>query len=375
MIYLDNAATTLIKPETVYSAVLNAMKCAANAGRGGYSEASAAMNMIYDTRCRAAELFGIDNPERIVFTQNATHSLNTAIKGVLKYGSHAVITSMEHNSVLRPVFSLARKKMITYSVAPADRYGCVAAESIVNELKPSTALIVVTHASNVCGTVNDIYDIRRKTGDIPLLIDASQSAGLVKIDMKRLKKTLLAFPGHKGLYGPQGTGGLYIPEDMEVSTLTEGGTGSVSESPMQPQFLPDRFESGTLNTPGIAGLGMGIKYVSENFDEISEHEKKLTAILIEGIKKLSGARLLGYDSTEGRVGVVSAVFFDRDCVELANALGESFGVAVRGGLHCSPLAHKTLGTTLSGALRFSAGAFNTEDEAEKAVYYLKKIAE
>lgn len=375
MIYLDNAATTLIKPESVYSAVLNAMRCAANAGRGGYSEASAAMNLVYDARRRAAELFGIDNPERIVFTQNATHSLNIAIKGVLKYGSHAVITSMEHNSVLRPVFSLARKKMITYSVALADRYGCVPADAIVNELKPSTALIVVTHASNVCGTVNDIYNIRRKTGDIPMLIDASQSAGLVKIDMKRLKNTLLAFPGHKGLYGPQGTGGLYIPEDIEISPLTEGGTGSVSESPMQPPFLPDRFESGTLNTPGIAGLGMGIKYVSENFDRIQETEKSITEILIYGIKRIKGARLLGYDSAEGRVGVVSAAFGKRDCVELANSLGEDFGVAVRGGLHCSPLAHKTLGTSMSGALRFSVGAFNTGEEAEKAVHYLKKIAE
>lgn len=375
MIYFDNAATTLIKPETVYSTVLNAMRCAANAGRGGYSEASAAMNLVYDARRRAAELFGIDNPERIVFTQNATHSLNIAIKGVLKYGSHAVITSMEHNSVLRPVFSLARKKMITYSVALADRYGCVAADAIVNELKPSTALIVVTHASNVCGTVNDIYNIRRKTGDIPMLIDASQSAGLVKIDMKRLKNTLLAFPGHKGLYGPQGTGGLYIPEDIEVSPLTEGGTGSLSESPMQPPFLPDRFESGTLNTPGIAGLGMGIKYVSENFDRIQETEKNITEILIYGIKRIKGARLLGYDSVEGRVGVVSAAFERRDCVELANSLDEDFGVAVRGGLHCSPLAHKTLGTSMSGALRFSVGAFNTGEEAEKAVHYLKKIAE
>lgn len=375
MIYFDNAATTLIKPETVYSAVLNAMRCAANAGRGGYSEASAAMELVYDARSRAAELFGIDNPERIVFTQNATHSLNIAIKGILKYGSHAVMTSMEHNSVLRPLFSLARKKMITYSVAPADRYGFAAAESIANEVRAGTALIVVTHASNVCGTVNDIYDIRRKTGDVPLLIDASQSAGLVKIDMKRLKNTLLAFPGHKGLYGPQGTGGLYIPDGMEVSTLTEGGTGSVSESPLQPAFLPDRFESGTLNTPGISGLGMGIKYVSENFDEISAREKKLTKILIEGIKKIKGAKLLGYDSADGRVGVVSAVFENRDCVELANALGSRFGVSVRGGLHCAPLAHKTLGTGASGALRFSVGAFNTEEEAEKSLHYLKKIAE
>ena len=375
MIYLDNAATTLIKPETVYTAVLNAMRCAANAGRGGYSEASAAMNLIYDTRCRAAELFGITSPERIVFTQNATHSLNIAIKGVLKYGSHAVITSMEHNSVFRPIFSLARKKFITYSVAQGDKFGFVPAESIINEIKPGTSLIVVTHASNVCGTVNDIYEIRRKTGDIPLLIDASQSAGIVKIDMKRLKNTLLAFPGHKGLYGPQGTGGLYIPEGIEVSPLMEGGTGSVSESPVQPSFLPDRFESGTLNSSGISGLGMGIKYVSENFDDITEKEKRLTKILISGIKKLKGVRLLGYEGTEGRVGVVSVCFEKADCVDVANELGSSYGVAVRGGLHCSPLAHKTLGTAGCGALRFSVGAFNSEEDVEKALHYLKKIIE
>lgn len=375
MIYFDNAATTFQKPDTVYSAVLDAMKNAANAGRGGYAEASAAMNFVYETRCRAAELFGIQSPERIIFTLNATHSLNIAIKGIVRQGMHVVITSMEHNSVLRPVFSLAKNNVITYSVAAADEFGFVSAEAVADKITPDTGLIIITHVSNVCGTINDICKIRKKTGRIPLLADVSQSAGIVKTDISKLDNTLIAFPGHKGLYGPQGTGGLYIPEGIELLPFAEGGTGSVSESPEQPDFLPDRFESGTLNVPGIAGLGKGIEFVSEHYEEIAVREKIVTEILISGIKKIRGANLAGYDSADGRTGVISVGFKNRDCVEIANKLGSEYSVAVRAGLHCAPLAHKSLGTIENGTVRFSVGAFNTADEAEKAIFYLKKIAE
>ncbi len=374
MIYLDNAATTMIKPDSVYESVINSMKTSANAGRGGYGAALKSSEMIFEAREAAAKLFSIADPERIVFTPNATYALNTAIKGISTYGGHMVISSMEHNSVLRPMQALADKKIITYSVAKADRYGLVTADSIINEIRKNTRLIVVTHISNVCGTINDIYDIRQKTGDIPLLIDAAQSAGIANIDMTRLKNTMLAFPGHKGLYGPQGTGGLYIPQGIELNTLTEGGTGSESESTRQPAFLPDRFESGTMNAPGIAGLKSGIEFVLQKTPKkLLEHELTLAGRLITELKKIPKLRITGYDDTNSRSGVVSFYVKDTDCVEICNALESKFSIASRGGLHCAPLAHSTLGTLFCGAVRLSIGAFNTENDIDTALFAIKKL--
>ena len=374
MIYLDNAATTLIKPQKVYDEVMWCMKSSANAGRGDYGASAESSRVIFETRLSLARLFNITSPERIVFTCNATHSLNTAIKGFAGFGGHIVISGMEHNSVLRPVQNLADRGIITYSIAKADRFGTVYPESIINEIRKNTQLIVITHVSNVCGTVNDIYEIRRQTGKIPMLIDASQSAGVIDIDMERLENSMLAFPGHKGLYGPQGTGGLYIPDTFELRTLMEGGTGSESENSRQPSELPDKFESGTMNSPGIAGLDAGVEFVLEKTPvEILRHELLLAREIIDHISKLEGVRICGYPDMENRTGVVAFCVKGRDCVEICTRLSEEFSIASRGGLHCAPLAHQSLGTFSCGAVRFSPGAFTTADEVDFAMFALKKI--
>ena len=374
MIYLDNAATTFIKPTEVYDEVIRCMKETANAGRGGYGAAMKSSEIIFKARDAAAKLFNIENSERIVFTYNATCSLNTAIKGFVSFGGHVVISGMEHNSVLRPVQNLSDRGIITYSVAKTDRFGCVDSESIINEIRKNTQLIVITHVSNVCGTINDIYEIRRRTGRIPLLVDAAQSAGILNIDMQKLPYTMLAFPGHKGLYGPQGTGGLYIPDGVEVRTLVEGGTGSESENSRQPGIMPDKFESGTMNTSGIAGLGKGIEFVLKNTTEgLLSHELKLTDSLLYELKKINNVRTSGYEDCKNRTGVVAFNVKNRDCVEICTRLSDEYSVAARGGLHCSPLAHQSLGTFSSGAIRFSVGAFTTEEDIEFAVFALKKI--
>ncbi len=372
MIYLDNAATTLIKPEEVYTTVNTVMRSAANPGRGGYTQSLKSSEYIFETREKLAKLFNISDPERIVFTKNASEALNTAIKGRLKFGGHAVISSMEHNSVLRPVHRMALSGLITYSVAKADCQGFVNADSVSLEIRRNTQLIVITHASNVCGSINDIYEIREKTGDIPLLLDVSQTAGICDINIKKLPRTMLAFPGHKGLYGPQGTGGLYVPEDIELSTITEGGTGSLSESLNQPDFLPDRFESGTLNTPGIAGLGAGVDFILEQGDRIYRHEKELTRLFLTLLSQITDVKIIGTPKSEGRLGVISCAFENADCVEVATFLDTEYNVSTRAGLHCAPLAHRTLGTEKTGTIRFSPGAFNTEEEIEKVISYLKK---
>lgn len=374
MIYLDNAATTLIKPQKVYDEVIRSMKFSANAGRGDYGASSESSKIIFDTRLSLSKLFGITNPERIVFTCNATHALNTAIKGFVSYGGHVVLSGMEHNSVLRPVQNLSDRGIITYSVAKADRYGETSPESIINEIRKNTRLVVITHASNVCGTVNDIYEIRRQLGKIPMLIDAAQSAGILDIDMAKLPDTMLAFPGHKGLYGPQGTGGLYIPEGFELRTLTEGGTGSESENSRQPDMFPDKFESGTMNTPGIAGLGAGVEFVLEKTPKkLSEHELKLAGMIIDELKKLDAVKINGYDHTENRTGVVSFGIKNCDCVKVCTELSGKYSIACRGGLHCAPLAHQALGTFSVGAIRLSPGAFTTEEEIDFTLYAIKKI--
>lgn len=374
MIYLDNAATTLIKPPEVYEEVLRCMKTAANAGRGGYGASFTSSQVIFDTRCLAAKLFNIKKPDRIVFTSNTTHSLNIAIKGFVNFGGHIVISSMEHNSVLRPVQNLADRGIATYSIAQSDNFGYVQPESILNEVRKNTRLIVITHVSNVCGSINDIYEIRRQTGKIPILIDAAQSAGILKIDMEKLPNCMLAFPGHKALYGPQGTGGLYIPEGFEIRTLIEGGTGSESENIRQPSFLPDRFESGTMNAPGIAGLGAGLEFVLKNGEEqLLEHELSYTKIILDELKKISGIKILGNTETECRTGVVAFNIKGKDCVDICTGLSEKYQVATRGGLHCAYLAHRSLGSLKCGAVRLSVGAFTTYDDIEFAMFALKKV--
>ncbi len=378
MIYLDNAATSWPKPECVYREVGEFLRRAgANPGRGGHALAREAQAMVESVREDLAHFFNIEDPSQFVFTGNATEALNLAIKGVLAKGGHAVLSSMEHNAVSRPLFALeaAGAKV---SVVQADQQGLVSVDDVVAAVGPDTRLIALTHASNVTGglmPISEVGEFARQRG-ITFLVDASQTVGERPIDLNTLPVDLLAFPGHKALLGPTGTGALYVRKGCELEPLLHGGTGTHSELLEQPSETPYRYESGTLNTSGIAGLGAALQYISEvGLEQIASTIREHTLTFLDGCSDISGLRILGPQSPELRVGVVSVVadFLNPD--ELAYILDQVYGIAVRAGLHCAPLAHKTLGTFPQGAVRFSFSHFNTAADVQHALQALREIAE
>ncbi|MDP4132543.1 MAG: aminotransferase class V-fold PLP-dependent enzyme [Bacillota bacterium] len=374
MIYLDNAATTWQKPPEVYDAVMYAMKNASSPGRGAYSGARRASDIVFEARERLASLFNIDYPERIAFTCNSTQALNTGLKGIAESGDTIVISSMEHNSVLRPAYKM-KDQGVNLKIVNADKNGIVNPEEIQKALYGGTKLLCLNHASNVCGSVNDIEKIgsmAKKMGVI-FMVDVAQSAGTIPIDVKKCNIDILAFPGHKGLLGPQGTGGIYIGEGITLKTLTEGGTGSLSESYYQPDILPDRYESGTLNVPGIAGLSAGCKFILKHgIDSIAKSERELTKMLAEDLSVIPGVKLYGTGDYLNNAAVLS-ITTPMDCVELSGRLNSEYKISTRAGLHCAPLAHKTLGTFESGTTRFSPGIFNTKRDIKQTAYAVEKI--
>lgn len=376
MIYLDNAATTYPKPNEVYENVMDAMKrYGANPGRGSHAMAIEGAKMIYDTREEIAELFNFDNPLNVIYTFNATDSLNLAIKGSLQPGDHVITTAMEHNSVLRPVFEL-QNNGITNTIVECNNDGTIELSNIEKAIKHNTKLIITTHVSNLTGTIMPIEEIGElcRYYGIPYLVDAAQSAGVLEIDMKKMNIDLLAFPGHKGLLGPQGTGGLLIRDGFKLKEIREGGTGSESSKLTQPDFYPDKFESGTLNLPGIAGLNAGVKYIkSKGTKSILSHENKLIELFINGIKNNDKIKIYGSKDISKRCGVIPLNIMGLDSSELAYILDSEYEIAVRPGLHCAPLAHKTIGTDKLGAVRFSVGPFNTESDINAAVNALNEI--
>ena len=377
MIYLDNAATTFPKPEAVYNAMMDCMKnYCANPGRAGHKLAMKAAREIYDTRENIAKLFNIDNPMNIVFTNNATDSLNLAIKGVVNKGDHIITTSMEHNSVIRPIKAL-EKVGVENTIVQCDEQGFLNIDDLEKAIKPNTKLIVTTHASNVCGTLIDIKSISEIANkhNILYLIDASQTVGVYDIDLKDIKADMLAAPGHKGLLGPQGTGILYIREGLNIDILKEGGTGSRSEDLFQPDLLPDKYESGTHNTPGIVGLNEGVKFIfKEGIDKIKEHEEELCKYMLERLEEVPNIKIYGPKDANKRASVISINIGNMDSGEITFLLDSEYDIATRSGIHCAPLAHKTLGTLEQGAVRFSIGYFNTKEEIDKAINALKEIA-
>ena len=377
MIYLDNAATTFPKPEAVYNAMMDCMKnYCANPGRAGHKLAMKAAREIYDTRENIAKLFNIDNPMNIVFTNNATDSLNLAIKGVVNKGDHIITTSMEHNSVIRPIKAL-EKVGVENTIVQCDDQGFLNIDDLEKAIKPNTKLIVTTHASNVCGTLIDIKAISEIANkhNILYLIDASQTVGVYDIDLKDIKADMLAAPGHKGLLGPQGTGILYIREGLNIDILKEGGTGSRSEDLFQPDLFPDKYESGTHNTPGIVGLNEGVKFIfKEGIDKIKEHEEELCKYMLERLEEVPNIRIYGPKDANKRASVISINIGNMDSGEITFLLDSEYDIATRSGIHCAPLAHKTLGTLEQGAVRFSIGYFNTKEEIDKAINALKEIA-
>ena len=375
MIYLDNAATSWPKPDAVGEAMVACIKnYGANPGRSGHRLAMQAGEKIYECRENLARLFGIGDPLRIAFTANATEAINLAVKGLLAAGDHVLISSMEHNAVVRPLKKL-ESRGVELSVVKADPGGRVDLKDIEKSIKPNTRLLIVTHSSNVTGTVNDVQSIGSlaRAHKIIFMVDAAQTAGKYPVDVELMNIDLLAFPGHKGLLGPQGTGGLYVREGLTLDTLKEGGTGSVSESLEQPDFLPDRYESGTLNTPGIAGLNEGVKYILDTgIDNIRQHEKQLEEQMLKGLGQIPGVKAYGSNNPE--LGVISITIDGRDCNEVGNELDDKYGIAVRGGLHCAFLAHETMGTQNTGTVRFSIGPFNTTGDIEQAITAVKTIA-
>ena len=374
MIYLDNGATTFPKPKVVTDKIMECyLGYAGNPGRSGHKLAMKMDLEIYETREKICKLINGTEVLNVIFTFNATDSLNLAIKGVLEEGDHVITTSMEHNSVLRPLNQLRKEGKIELSIVYADDKGYIDPKKIFEALTP----IVTTHMSNVFGTIVDIKAIGDfcKENNILYLVDASQSIGVLDIDVQEMNIDLLAFPGHKALFGPMGTGALYIKEGIIVKPLKEGGTGSYSHSIDQPDLYPDSLESGTPNGVGIIALGKGIDFINEvGIENIRNHEMSLKNHFIELLKDNEDVILYGtLDDRQG--AVVSLNVKDMDSSEISYILSDEFDIYTRPGFHCAPLAHKTMGTEELGAIRFSFGYYNTLEEVEKTVEALLNIIE
>ena len=376
MIYFDNAATTLQKPPCVARAVLEAMSTFGNPGRGVHEPAMAASRAIYDARCALARLFHGENPARIAFTANATQALNTAIKGILNPGDHVITTAMEHNSVLRPLYEL-EEKGVELTILPADKQGRVEYEVFEAAIQRNTRAIVCTHGSNLTGNLVDIGKIGAiaKTHGLLLVVDASQTAGVIPIDVGEMNIDILCFTGHKGLLGPQGTGGLYVREGVAVRPLLTGGSGVQSHSKTHPIQMPTALEAGTLNAHGLAGLNAGVGYLLETgVDRIRQKELDLMWAFYEGVNAIPGITVYGDFSSRERCPIVSLNVRDYDSSQVSDALFSEFGIATRPGAHCAPLMHEALGTHQRGAVRFSFSHYNTMEEIEFAVSALREIA-
>lgn len=379
MIYLDNAATSYPKPERVYDEILRCMKdYCANPGRGGHEMSIKSGRAVLETREIISRFFNIDNPMQIVFTKNATEALNIAIKGVLKNGDHVITTSMEHNSVIRPLKTLEKNNIIELTVVKGNKFGEIDPGDIRKSIKKNTKLIVSTLSSNVNGMIMPLKEfgsIAEEKG-ILFLVDASQGAGSIRLDVKDIKAGMMAFPGHKCLLGPQGIGGLYVSEEIKIESIMQGGTGSSSENYYQPEVFPDLLESGTLNTPGIVGLGYGIEFIeSFGIDNIRIYKHMLVKRLFEGMEELKGTKIYSKPDKEKNSGIVAFNFKDVDSTEVSFVLDKVYGIASRAGLHCAPLAHETIGTKETGVVRLSVGCFNTIEEIDVTLSSLKEISQ
>ena len=372
MIYFDSAATTFQKPRTVADAMRNAMATMSSPGRGGYPAAMRAAEAAFDCRTELAELYHLENPEQVAFTMNATHGLNIAIKSLVPPGGKAVISGYEHNAVTRPLAALGAQ----VSVAAAPLFQPAAVTAAFDRLiVPGTDAVICNHVSNVFGFVQPVEAIAAicREREVPFIIDASQSAGMLTLDMTALGAAFIAMPGHKGLYGPQGTGVLLCGKDVPVRTLLEGGTGSISIQQEMPDFLPDRLEAGTHNIAGIAGLLEGLRFVEkQGVQSIGSHERALTVQMGESLAQLPGVEVFRSKDPSQQAGVLSFRVSGMDCEELGEALGRR-DIALRSGLHCAPLAHRTAGTLETGTVRASVSAFNVPQEIPRFVRELRQI--
>ena len=376
MVYLDNAATSYPKPESVYRAVDSFLRSSGNPGRGGHALARRAEEAVEAVRLRVARFFHLPSPERVIFTLNATDALNMAIKGYLRPGDHVITTCLEHNSVARPLQSLSERG-VHFTRIGCDQHGLLDVEALEKAITPATRLVVLTWASNVVGTLQPVAEVARicRRHGVRLLVDAAQAAGHIPIDVQAVGVDMLAASGHKGLMGPPGTGLLLLGPDVDLAPFREGGTGVASHLATQPHFYPQRLESGTPNTAGIVGLGAGLEFLTEvGVDRVAEHEAQLIEALWEDLASVPSVVLYGPPGSRGRAALLSFNVEGWDPVEVAAVLDQSFGIACRAGLHCAPWAHQALGTFPTGTVRFSVGYFNTMQDVEQAVRAVKALA-
>lgn len=378
MIYLDNAATTMYKPQAVIDAVTQAMCSLGNAGRGATSGALDAARTIHACRAKLARLLGCPRADHVCFTPNSTAALNTVINGVVRPGDRVVTTVLEHNSVLRPLNRLATERGVTVEHAGCDASGVLDYDELERLVTPGTRAVVVTHASNVTGNAVDVSRvaaIAHAAGAL-VIVDASQSAGTAKIDMDAMGLDVVCFTGHKGLMGPQGTGGLAVAEGVDVAPWAMGGTGVHSFDALQPLEWPTRLEAGTLNGHGIAGLSAGLDFIEAQggVEAIAAHERALAERFLAGVREIPGIALYGTFDQPVRSAIVSLNVGDIDSAEISDALMQGWGIATRPGAHCAPLMHRALGTERQGIVRFSFGYFNTAEEVDTAIDALRDLA-
>lgn len=377
MIYFDNAATSLQKPEAVIEAVAEAMKSLGNASRGAHGAALGSNRMVYETRELIAELFHIDDPSRIAFTMNATESLNIAIAGIFRPEDHVITTVMEHNSVLRPLYRM-EESGTELSFLQADKKGNISYEELENAIRSNTRAVICTHASNLTGNVLDLEKIGEicKKHRLLFLVDASQTAGIIPIDVQKMKISVLCFTGHKGLLGPQGTGGIYVAPEINIRPLVVGGSGVQSYLKTQPDEMPARLEAGTLNAHGIAGLHAAISYIIEKgVEQIYQEEHEKTDYFYRMIRSIPDIHIYGDPEAELHAPIIALNIGDYDSAQVADELMETYGIATRAGAHCAPLMHQALGTQKQGAVRFSFSQFNTRKELDAGIQALRELAE
>lgn len=384
MIYLDNGATTLRKPECVKEALLEALASMGNSGRGVHDASLYAGRTIYRARESLAELLGAAAPEQVVFTANATESLNLVLGGLFRPGDHVITTVCEHNSVLRPLYRLQGVELSVLPVKAAvdskeeRQAGILAYDELESLLCPNTKALIITHASNLTGNITDLERVAAfaKKHSLLLIVDAAQTAGAVPMDMERMEIDVLCFTGHKGLYGPQGTGGVCVRPGLSIRPLKVGGSGIHSFDREHPSEMPAALEAGTLNGHGIAGLGAAARWLLETgVEQIRAREQALLRRFVDGVKEVEGVTLYGNPDLDRRTGIQSLNIRDYDSARVADWLYEDYGIAVRGGAHCAPLLHEALGTREQGAVRFSFSYFNTEAEADEAAAAVRELAE
>ncbi len=377
MIYMDNAATTMHKPQAVIDAVIAAMSSMGNAGRGANEASLSASRVIYDTRDKLCRFFGAENPRQIVFTNNSTESLNIAIKGLLNPGDHVITTMLEHNSVLRPLYEM-EKKGVKLTIIRSNEKGTFDLKDMEDAICPETKMVICTNGSNLTGNYIDIEKVGEMAHKHGLLfvVDASQTAGVFPIDVQKMQIDVLCFTGHKGLLGPQGIGGMYVREELAVRPLKCGGSGVQTYSKTHPAEMPTALEAGTLNGHGIAGLGAAVDYLNETgIDAVREKEQRLMRKFYEGVKEIPDVKVYGDFSTFDRCAIVALNIGDYDSSEVSDALLTEYGISTRPGGHCAPLMHEALGTVEQGAVRFSFSHYNTDEEVDAAIAAVRELAQ